>query len=155
MPISCAVPQDLPPLIPIKSPSSANLEASALSVDTSRSSSGVAESVASSDDDSSDSSVLTTTSVSSLASLEVPSIQGSSCGGDEVASQAGPSTGELLLRRAGGMVEELLASMQSVSSPNLGTLLIGFLHVFGQEIDFSRVRLVLKVILFSIFNVSI
>ncbi|KAG6541734.1 hypothetical protein Mapa_016746 [Marchantia paleacea] len=145
VPISCGVPQDLPPpLIPIKSPSSANLEASALSVDTSRSSSGVAESVASSDDDSSDSSVLTTTSVSSLASLEVPSIQGSSCGGDEVASQAGPSTGELLLRRAGGMVEELLASMQSVSSPNLGTLLIGFLHVFGQEIDFSRVRLVLK-----------
>ncbi|CAK9272135.1 unnamed protein product [Sphagnum jensenii] len=39
---------------------------------------------------------------------------------------------------------ELLASMQSLPSPNLGLLLIGFLQSFGREIDFSHVRLVLK-----------
>ncbi|KAL2620746.1 hypothetical protein R1flu_000951 [Riccia fluitans] len=140
----CGLPQEVPTLF-AKSPSSLeNLEASSLSVDTSHAAPAVAESVASSDGDSVDSSVLTTTSVSSVASLEMTSVQGSTCGGDDVTSQSGPSAGQLLLRRYGGMVEELLASMQSVSSPNLGTLLVGFLHVFGHEIDFSRVRLVLK-----------
>jgi hypothetical protein len=55
------------------------------------------------------------------------------------------SSGEPSIRRAGGIVEELLASMQSLPSPNLGLLLIGFLQSFGREIDFSHVRLVLKV----------
>ena len=45
----------------------------------------------------------------------------------------------------GGIVERLLASMHSVASPNLGTLLIGFLHIFGWAIDFTQVRLVTKV----------
>jgi hypothetical protein len=54
------------------------------------------------------------------------------------------SSGEPSIRRAGGIVEELLASMQSLPSPNLGLLLIGFLQSFGREIDFSHVRLVLK-----------
>lgn len=45
----------------------------------------------------------------------------------------------------GGIVEQLLGSMHSVASPNLGTLLIGFLHVFGWAIDFTQVRLVTKV----------
>ncbi|KAL3681183.1 hypothetical protein R1sor_024139 [Riccia sorocarpa] len=140
----CSLPQEVSAPFVKSPPSIGNLEASSPSVGTSQAASVVAESVASSDDDSVDSSVLTTTSVSSIASLEVTSGQGSSCGGDEVTSHPSPSAGQLLLRRAGGMVEELLASMQSVSSPNLGTLLVGFLHVFGHEIDFSRVRLVLK-----------
>ncbi|KAH9550323.1 hypothetical protein CY35_10G065600 [Sphagnum magellanicum] len=54
------------------------------------------------------------------------------------------SSGEPAIRRAGGIVEELLISMQSVPPPNLGLLLIGFLQSFGREIDFSHVRLVLK-----------
>lgn len=45
----------------------------------------------------------------------------------------------------GGIVEQLLASMHSVASPNLGILLIGFLYVFGWAIDFTQVRLVTKV----------
>ncbi|KAG0616586.1 hypothetical protein M758_5G126500 [Ceratodon purpureus] len=44
----------------------------------------------------------------------------------------------------GGIVEQLMASMHSVASPNLGTLLIGFLHIFGWAIDFTQVRLVTK-----------
>lgn len=41
-------------------------------------------------------------------------------------------------------MEQLLTSMHTVSSPNLGTLLIGFLFVFGWAIDFTQVRLVTK-----------
>ena len=45
----------------------------------------------------------------------------------------------------GGIVEQLQKSMHTVSSPNLGILLIDFLHIFGVEIDFTKVRLVTKV----------
>ncbi|XP_024365240.1 uncharacterized protein [Physcomitrium patens] len=44
----------------------------------------------------------------------------------------------------GGIIEQLLASMHYVASPNLGTLLIGFLQIFGWAIDFTQVRLVTK-----------
>ncbi len=70
------------------------------------------------------------------------------CTGGTVTNSLTPirsSSGEPSIRRAGGIVEELLASMESLPSPNLGLLLIGFLQSFGREIDFSHVRLVLKV----------
>lgn len=54
----------------------------------------------------------------------------------------------------GGIVEQLLGSMHSVASPNLGILLIGFLHVFGWAIDFTQVRLVTKVHGRSVFSLS-
>lgn len=43
-----------------------------------------------------------------------------------------------------GIVEELPDSIKSVPTPSFGILLVGFLQAFGHEIDFSRVRLVLK-----------
>jgi hypothetical protein len=52
-------------------------------------------------------------------------------------------------------VEELLISMQSVPPPNLGLLLIGFLQSFGREIDFSHVRLVLKVLHIAVHCASV
>ncbi|CAM6092476.1 unnamed protein product [Calypogeia fissa] len=121
------------------SPANANGETSALSVDISQASAATAESVDFSDDESCDSSVLTSTSASSMASME-----GASLHGETVAPPSNSSNEEPLLRKAGGIVEELLTSMHSVASPNLGTLLIGFLQHFGTEIDFSRVRLVLR-----------
>jgi hypothetical protein len=65
------------------------------------------------------------------------------------------SSGEPAIRRAGGIVEELLISMQSVPPPNLGLLLIGFLQSFGREIDFSHVRLVLKVLHIAVHCASV
>lgn len=46
---------------------------------------------------------------------------------------------------AGGIVEQLQKSMHTVPCPNLGILLIDFLHIFGVDIDFTKVRLVTKV----------
>lgn len=51
-------------------------------------------------------------------------------------------------------MEQLLTSMHTVSSPNLGTLLIGFLYVFGWAIDFTQVRLVTKVRSWIVFSVD-
>ena len=45
----------------------------------------------------------------------------------------------------GVAVDDLSAPAKTVPSPNLGVLLLGFLQMFGQEIDLARVRLMLKV----------
>ncbi|KAJ7527289.1 hypothetical protein O6H91_16G047000 [Diphasiastrum complanatum] len=49
-----------------------------------------------------------------------------------------------LLDRADHLVTEVLGSMEFSATPNLGTLLLGFLHTFGHSINLSCVRLVLK-----------
>ncbi|KAJ7565922.1 hypothetical protein O6H91_02G081300 [Diphasiastrum complanatum] len=49
-----------------------------------------------------------------------------------------------ILERADQVVTEVLDSMEFSVTPNLGTLLLGFLHTFGHSINLSRVRLVLK-----------
>lgn len=54
------------------------------------------------------------------------------------------SPGEAQFRRAGGSFEELWALMQSVPSPLLGILLLGFLR-FVEKTDFSTSRFVLRV----------
>ncbi|KAJ7544154.1 hypothetical protein O6H91_09G066300 [Diphasiastrum complanatum] len=56
----------------------------------------------------------------------------------------GPSDNDPSVRREWSIVDNLLDSLQSASSLNLGSLLIGFLHIFGQEIELSQVRIVLK-----------
>ncbi|XP_024519511.1 uncharacterized protein LOC9629856 isoform X2 [Selaginella moellendorffii] len=55
-----------------------------------------------------------------------------------------PCQEEELISRAWRIVDDLLVSLQAPGAPNLGTLLIGFLHIFGQEFDFSRAKIVLK-----------
>lgn len=50
--------------------------------------------------------------------------------------------------RAGGKVVGMTEPADWLTSgpmPNLGALLIGFLHLFGNELDLATVRLVLKV----------
>ncbi|KAH8950107.1 hypothetical protein BDL97_10G066900 [Sphagnum fallax] len=97
----------------------------------------------------------TTTSASTRTSASSSSSSSSCCSETSLSHGGTPitinsstpvlsSSGEPAIRRAGGIVEELLISMQSVPPPNLGLLLIGFLQSFGREIDFSHVRLVLK-----------
>lgn len=66
-------------------------------------------------------------------------------GGGHVSSAVDASKGGGCNEWTGGIAEQLLASMHSVASPNLGMLLIGFLHIFGWAIDFTQVRLVTKV----------
>eukprot|EP00850_Spirogloea_muscicola_P006828 SM000033S12349 [mRNA] locus=s33:280481:289861:+ [translate_table: standard] len=43
-----------------------------------------------------------------------------------------------------GFAADMRDDLQSIPSPNLGVLLLSFLHIFGGELDFSQLRLVLK-----------
>ncbi|KAH9305806.1 hypothetical protein KI387_010210 [Taxus chinensis] len=55
------------------------------------------------------------------------------------------SEGEPIIIRAKYAINQLLRFLDtSVGSPNLGTLLIGFLTYFGSHMDFSRMRIVLQ-----------
>ncbi|CAI5475418.1 unnamed protein product, partial [Closterium sp. Yama58-4] len=69
-----------------------------------------------------------------------PAAENSSSSSSSKASEVTAADGPV----KGVVVDDLPGSAQSVPVPNLGVLLIGFLHLFGQEIDLSRVRLILR-----------
>ena len=79
--------------------------------------------------------------------------KGASAEGNDVAkTPAGEEAGEGAAEAETGpssfrgvAVDDLSAPAKTVPSPNLGVLLLGFLQMFGQEIDLARVRLMLKV----------
>eukprot|EP00897_Mesotaenium_endlicherianum_P004874 jgi/Mesen1/4414/ME000225S03403 len=77
-------------------------------------------------------------SSSSHREEEQAQAEGQTHGQEAGAAGGGRNSPGLRLRRGGAILEELPGSMRSVPPPNLGILLAGFLHMFGQDLDFSR-----------------
>eukprot|EP00850_Spirogloea_muscicola_P010661 SM000063S20051 [mRNA] locus=s63:532722:538762:+ [translate_table: standard] len=73
---------------------------------------------------------------------------GSASAGTSTARSGGslsrPRSGVQAAWLRAGFAADMRDDLQSIPSPNLGVLLLSFLHIFGGELDFSQLRLVLK-----------
>eukprot|EP00850_Spirogloea_muscicola_P019884 SM000201S05940 [mRNA] locus=s201:106313:116892:- [translate_table: standard] len=82
------------------------------------------------------------------ASAEPPSStadhHGEGTSGSSSSRDGSASAGTTAWLRA-GFAADMRDDLQSIPSPNVGVLLLSFLHIFGGELDFSQLRLVLKV----------